>query len=74
LLPSACGVWAPEGTGQPGEPEPGKALLAILLAESFVKRRGEMLPTYRVDAPMVCAPSSSVELVGLEPTTFTLPA
>ncbi len=57
-----------------GEPEQAKALLAILIAELRVNSRNEILPTYRVGAPVVCAPNSSVELVGLEPTTFWLPA
>jgi hypothetical protein len=44
-----------------GEPEQAKALLAILIAELRVNGRSEILPTYRVGAPVVCAPSSSVE-------------
>ena len=52
-----------------GEPEQAKALLAILIAELRVNSRSEILPTYRVGAPVVCAPSSSVELAGLEPAT-----
>ena len=44
-----------------GEAEQAKALLAILIAELRVKSRSEILPTYRVGAPVVCAPSSSVE-------------
>jgi site-specific DNA recombinase len=47
-----------------GEPEQAKALLAILIAELRVNSRNEILPTYRVGAPVVCAPNSSVELVG----------
>jgi hypothetical protein len=57
-----------------GEPEQAKALLGILIADLRVNSRREVLPTYRVGAPTVCAPTSSVELVGLEPTTSTLPA
>jgi site-specific DNA recombinase len=52
-----------------GEPEQAKALLAILIAELRVNSRSEILPTYRVGAPVVCAPHSSVELAGLEPAT-----
>ncbi len=44
-----------------GEPEQAKALLAILIAELRVNSRNEILPTYRVGAPVVCAPNSSVE-------------
>jgi hypothetical protein len=50
-----------------GEPEQAKALLAILIAELRVNSRSEILPTYRVGAPVVCAPNSSVELAGIEP-------
>jgi site-specific DNA recombinase len=57
-----------------GEREQSKALLATLIAELRVNSRSEILPTYRVGAPVVCAPNGSVELVGLEPTTSRLPA
>jgi hypothetical protein len=40
-----------------GEPEQAKALLAIL-------------PTYRVSAPVVCAPNSSVEPTRLNANRF----
>ncbi len=56
-----------------GEPEQAKALLAILIAKLQINSRNEILPTYRVGAPVVCAQTSSVELVGLEPTTSTVP-
>jgi hypothetical protein len=56
------------------EPERAKALLATLIVELRVNSRSEILPTYPVGVPVVCAPNSSVELVGLEPTTFALPA
>jgi site-specific DNA recombinase len=56
-----------------GEPEQAKALLAILIAELRVNSRAEVLPTYRVGTPTVCAPTSSVELVGLEPTASAMP-
>jgi site-specific DNA recombinase len=52
-----------------GEPEQAKALLAILIADLRINSRTEVLPTYRVGAPVVCAPTSSVELAGLEPAT-----
>ena len=57
-----------------GNPEHTKALLRILIQELRVNSRAEILPTYRIATPMVCATTSSVELVGLEPTTFALPA
>jgi len=50
-----------------GQPEQAKALLAILVAELRVNSRAEALPTYRLDAPAVCAPTSSVEPTGIEP-------
>jgi site-specific DNA recombinase len=39
-----------------GEPEQAKALLAILIADLQINGRAEVLPTYRVGAPTVCAP------------------
>jgi hypothetical protein len=56
-----------------GEPEQAKALLAILIAELRVNSCAEVLPTYRLSTPTVCAPTSSVELVGIEPTTSAMP-
>jgi hypothetical protein len=52
-----------------GEREQGKALLATLIAELRVNSRCEIVPTYRVGAPVVCAPNGSVETVGIEPTS-----
>ena len=52
-----------------GEPEQTKALLRLLVKELRVNGRSEILPTYRVVAPEVCATTSSVELGGLEPPT-----
>lgn len=52
-----------------GQPEQAKALLAILIADLRINSRAEVLPTYRVGAPVVCAPTSTVELAGLEPAT-----
>jgi len=42
------------------EPEQAKALLAILIADLRINSRTEVLPTYRVGAPVVCARASSV--------------
>jgi hypothetical protein len=55
-----------------GEPEQAKALLAILIADLCIHSRTEVLPTYRVGAPTVCAPTSSVGDTGLEPVTSAL--
>jgi site-specific DNA recombinase len=56
-----------------GEPDQTKALLRILIADLRVNSRREVLPTYRVGAPVVCAQTSSVELEGLEPSTSAMP-
>ena len=53
-----------------GDPKQAKALLRLLIAELRVNSPSQILPTYR---PSVCAPTSSVELVGLEPTTSAMP-
>jgi hypothetical protein len=55
-----------------GAPEQAKALLAILIADLRINSRAEVLPTYRVGAPMVCAPTSSVGDPGFEPGTSSL--
>jgi hypothetical protein len=52
-----------------GDPDQDKALLRLLIAELRVNSHGEILPTYRVPDPAVCAQPSSVELAGLEPAT-----
>jgi DNA invertase Pin-like site-specific DNA recombinase len=52
-----------------GDPKQAKALLRLLIAELRVNSRNEILPTDRVIDPSVCAPTSSVELAGLEPAT-----
>jgi site-specific DNA recombinase len=52
-----------------GNPEHTKALLRILIQELRVNSRAEILPTYRIATPTVCATNSSVELAGLEPAT-----
>ena len=55
-----------------GEPEPTKALLRLLIKELRVNGRSEILPTYRVVTPEVCATPSSVERTGIEPVTSGL--
>jgi site-specific DNA recombinase len=55
-----------------GNREHTKALLRILIAELRVNSRAEILPTYRIATPMVCATTSSVGDPGLEPGTSSL--
>ncbi len=57
-----------------GECVQTKALFVTLVDELRVNIRSEILRTDGVGAPVVCAPNGSVELVGLEPTTSSLPA
>jgi len=51
------------------EPQKAKALLRLLIEELRVNGRREILPTYRLVTPAVCAMSEKVELAGLEPAT-----
>lgn len=44
-----------------GDADQAKALLRILIAKLQVNSRSEILPTYRLSAPTVCAQTSSVE-------------
>jgi site-specific DNA recombinase len=44
-----------------GRYRPTKALLRILIADLRINSRNEVLPTYRVGAPVVCAQTSSTE-------------
>jgi Replication-relaxation/Recombinase zinc beta ribbon domain/Recombinase len=53
-----------------GDPDRTKALLRTLIAELRVNSRSEILPTYRVGAPVVCAQTSSMEPTGIEPVSF----
>jgi site-specific DNA recombinase len=55
-----------------GSPEKTKALLRLLIKELKVNGRAEILPTYRVVTPEVCATPSSVERTGIEPVTSGL--
>ena len=52
-----------------GEPEQTKALLRLLIKELRVNGKSEILPTYRVVTPEVCATTSSVGVPGIEPGT-----
>src|SRR5206468_8168391 len=53
------------------EPRQAKALLRLLIKDLRVNARSEILPTYRVVTPAVCALPSSVERTGIEPTTWS---
>jgi site-specific DNA recombinase len=55
-----------ETTIATAEPRQAKALLRLLIKDLRVKSRSEILPTYRVVTPAVCALPSSVERTGLE--------
>jgi site-specific DNA recombinase len=55
-----------------GEPEQTKALLRLLIKELRVNGRSEILPTYRILIPEVCATTSSVGRAGIEPATLGL--
>ena len=52
-----------------GDPKQAKALLRLLIKDLRVNGRREILPTYRVVAPEVCALPSSVGAPGIEPGT-----
>jgi site-specific DNA recombinase len=54
------------------EPQQAKALLALLIEELRVNGRAEILPTYRIVTPAVCAVSGKVERAGIEPATSGL--
>jgi exonuclease VII small subunit len=49
------------------EPQKAKALLRLLIEELRVNGRREILPTYHVVTPAVCAMSEKVEAAGIEP-------
>jgi site-specific DNA recombinase len=52
-----------------GSPQKTKALLRLLIHELKVNGRSEILPTYRILTPEVCATPSSVGAPGIEPGT-----
>jgi site-specific DNA recombinase len=54
-------------TLEAGEPAQTKALLRLLIKELRVNGRSEILPTYRVVTPEVCATTSSVAATGFQP-------
>ncbi len=54
------------------DPKQAKALLRLLIQDLRVNGRSEILPTYRVVTPEVCALPSSMGGTGLEPVTPSL--
>jgi len=52
-----------------GDPQKAKALLQLLIDELRVNSRAEVLPTYRLVTPAVCAMSEKVGAAGIEPVT-----
>jgi site-specific DNA recombinase len=54
------------------DPQKAKALLRLLIEELRVNGRREILPTYRLVTPAVCAMSEKVERTGIEPVTSGL--
>jgi site-specific DNA recombinase len=61
-----------EATIATAEPRQAKALLRLLIKDLRVNARSEILPTYRIVTPAVCALPSSVGGTGLEPVTPSL--
>jgi site-specific DNA recombinase len=55
------------------EPQKAKALLRLLIEEVRVNGRAEILPTYRIVTPEVCAMSEKVEAAGIEPASADAP-
>jgi hypothetical protein len=58
-----------EHTIAEADPRQAKALLRLLIKALRVNGRSEILPTYRVVTPEVCALPGSVERTGIEPVT-----
>jgi site-specific DNA recombinase len=56
------------------DPQRAKALLRLLIEELRVNGRAEILPTYRLVTPAVCAMSEKVEGAGIEPPATFLPS
>ena len=55
-----------------GQPQKAKALIRELVAELRVNSRTEILPSYYLATPEVCATSEKVERIGIEPMTSSL--
>jgi site-specific DNA recombinase len=56
------------------DPQKTKPLLRLLIDELQVNSRAEILPTYRLVTPAVCAMSEKVEAAGIEPASAAAPA
>ena len=63
-----------EAVASEGDPRKAKALLQLLIEELRVNSRAEILPTYRLVTPEVCAMSEKVEAAGIEPASAAAPA
>ncbi len=61
-----------EAVATEGDPPKAKALLRLLIDELRVNGRREILPTYRLVTPAVCAMSEKVGRAGIEPATLGL--
>ncbi len=61
-----------ETTIATADPRQAKGLLRLLIKDLRINGRSEILPTYRVVTPAVCALPSSVGGAGLEPATSCL--
>jgi hypothetical protein len=61
-----------EHTIAEADPKQAKALLRLLIKDLHVNGKSEILPTYRIVTPEVCALPSSVGGTGLEPVTPSL--
>jgi site-specific DNA recombinase len=61
-----------ETTIATADPRQAKALLRLLIKDLRVNARSEILPTYRIVTPAVCALPSSVGGDGIEPPTSCL--
>jgi site-specific DNA recombinase len=55
-----------------GEPQKAKALIRELVAELTVNSKTEILPSYYLATPTVCATSEKVGRAGIEPATLGL--
>jgi site-specific DNA recombinase len=56
-----------------GDPQKAKALLRLLIDELRVNSRAEIIPTYNLVTPEVCAMSEKVEAAGIEPASVAAP-
>jgi len=55
------------------DPQEAKAFLRLIIDELRVNSRAEILPTYRLVTPAVCAMSEKVEAAGIEPASAIAP-